>query len=291
MTRRRPPFQRAQRGLTLVELLVGLGVSMVVLAGVLSIMVRIGVEGGQTLQTARLGNELREVLDFTARDLQRAGYVAWDQRCGLGAGGSASLAVDEFYKCAVPAMDEFGQVELFAYDPRDATASPVACSSGCSCILYRYDLNGDGLFGSGNFEAFGLRRNGERLELRAEGSGHACDSGTWVPVHGADLAITNLSFDLAYATAPGAGSYAGAFALASSAGDWSPGSTANSCNPTPTDTANPIPATTGDQVCLWRRSVAISLAARLPGDEAVTAALTTRVRLANDFFDGIDNDS
>lgn len=283
--------RRAQGGFTLVELLVGLGVSMVVLAGVLSIMVRIGVEGGQTLQTARLGNELREVLDFAARDLQRAGYVAWDQRCGLGAGGSSSLAVDEFYECAVPAMDEFGQVELFDYDPRDLTASPTACSSGCSCVLYRYDLNGDGQFSNGNFEAFGLRRNGDRLEVRAAGSGHACDSGTWVPVHGADLAVTNLSFDLVYASAAGASSHAGAFALASAGGSWSAGSTAASCAPTPDDAADPLPDSAGDRVCLWRRSVGISLAARLPGDPAVTAALATRVRLANDFFDGIDDDS
>jgi type II secretory pathway component PulJ len=282
--------RRAQGGFTLVELLVGLGVSMVVLAGVLSIMVRIGVEGGQTLQTARLGNELREVLDFAARDLQRAGYVAWEQRCGLGAGGSSALAIDEFYECAIPAMDDFGQVELFDYDPRDPTASPTACSSGCSCVLYRYDLNGDGQFGNGNFEAFGLRRNGERLEVRAAGGGHACDSGTWVPAHGADLAVTNLAFDLVYASAAGASSHAGAFALASSGGTWSAGSTAASCDPTPDDAADPLPDSVGDQVCLWRRSVGISVAARLPGDPAVTAALATRVRLANDFFDGIDND-
>ena len=68
---------RTQRGLSLVELLVGIAITLVVVAGALKMFVG-HLEGNRRLLLeARLHQDLRAASDLIARDLRRAGY--WQQ--------------------------------------------------------------------------------------------------------------------------------------------------------------------------------------------------------------------
>jgi prepilin-type N-terminal cleavage/methylation domain-containing protein len=63
-----------QRGLSLVELLVGMAVALVVCAGALKLLASHVESNRRVLLEARLHQDLRAAADLVARDLRRAGY-------------------------------------------------------------------------------------------------------------------------------------------------------------------------------------------------------------------------
>jgi len=62
------------RGLSLVELMVGLVVSMIVVGGAISMMVRMQTTTWRLLHETRLNQDLRAAADVLARDLRRGGF-------------------------------------------------------------------------------------------------------------------------------------------------------------------------------------------------------------------------
>ena len=87
----------ASRGLSLIELMVGLAVSLVVAGGALSMMVRIQSTSWRLLIETRLNQDLRAAADLMARDLRRSGY--WGNAIqGALAQGVSSLAVQNPYR-------------------------------------------------------------------------------------------------------------------------------------------------------------------------------------------------
>jgi type IV pilus assembly protein PilW len=63
-----------QRGVTLVELMIGMVVGIIAMLGILSVYIAVVAGNSDAVQAARLNQEIRVALDFIANDLHRAGY-------------------------------------------------------------------------------------------------------------------------------------------------------------------------------------------------------------------------
>lgn len=84
-------MRQRRRGVTIVELMVGVAVGLLVLAGALSLFVTNTVNSGMLLGKARMAQDLRAAADLVARDLRRAAY--WGHAIdGTHAVGSGSAA-------------------------------------------------------------------------------------------------------------------------------------------------------------------------------------------------------
>lgn len=172
-----------QRGLSLVELMVGMLVSLVVLAAVGGMYLT--TVRGQTyaLRTAKLNQELRATMNVITADLRRAGY--WG---GAVSGGTSSvLSADP------------GGGRSYPYSRRGASGSQTDLTvlDGGGCILYAYDANNDGIDPVPAGEVFGFRLNGNAVEMLNGGVTvtSSCSADTWLAVTSADIVtISGLSF-------------------------------------------------------------------------------------------------
>ncbi len=276
-----------QRGINLVELLVGIAVSLVLLSGVLSVFLHITTSGGEVVQSTRLNQQMRSAMDLMSRELHRAGYVNW---AGVNAwewDGSGPVtnpydADDEddgpvynildFYEAAIPRINEFGQIRLFSFStPGDAASTVAPCTANCHCVLYSYDIDRDGGLNTGAFELFGFRWNNGALQMRTAGETHECNSGTWQDITDSTITVTQANFGLQYVNNPGAGD-ATVYAII---GGESTG---------PNTACAPGAGGVDDDKCLWRRKVDISLQAELAADSEVTIQLNSSVKVKNDFL-------
>ena len=70
------PFRRALRGVSLVEVMVGLAVGLLVVGGALMMFANFTNENRLLLQETRVAQDLRATSDLITRDLRRAGYWA-----------------------------------------------------------------------------------------------------------------------------------------------------------------------------------------------------------------------
>jgi prepilin peptidase dependent protein B len=88
----RGPVRPAQRGLSVVELLVGLAVGLFLVAGAVTMFVTNLGNSRQMLVEARVNQDLRGAADLVTRDLRRAGYWgnAVSGTVAMGAGSAAS---------------------------------------------------------------------------------------------------------------------------------------------------------------------------------------------------------
>lgn len=299
-----------QHGISLVELMVGIAISLILLAGVLTLMLRMSVAGGESIESTRLNQQLRGAMDKMAKDIQRAGYVdwwhAWDDDNGdtnpvdtndggtdgalIDTTGDGNINVLDFYQSVIPAIDRFGGVNLFTVNS-DGSAQ-AACTADCNCILFSYDLNEDGAQGvasgagaaqnTANRELFGYRLVDGEVQMRWGGGGNAnaCTDGDWVAVtESAVVEITALNMGLAYAAVEGTGNNSTVFPF--NGVDFDP--LTDTCTPTDTDTDGTF-GEINDGKCLWRRSVSISLSGRLVDDTDVTLSLSDRVKIKNDYL-------
>lgn len=165
---------RRQQGVGLVELMVGMTVSLIVALAAGAMFVTNVRGGADALRSAKLNVELRAVMDLMEGEIRRAGYAG-------------ELPNN------VPAQNPFTQ----------ATTDLVVPST--SCVLLAYDVNADGdVDSSGPLEFFGFRRSGDVVQMRksagaspANNAGCGSDSGEWegvtdngnVPITAFDVAI------------------------------------------------------------------------------------------------------
>jgi type IV pilus assembly protein PilW len=182
-----------QRGLTLVEVLVGLAVGFIVVGGAIVIYTSSVQSSNDTLKSSRLNQEIAGLMLVIANDVRRAGY--WDNVDGLSFG-----------------LNPFNQPGATALVVRDNMANDVqqGPTGQGSCITYAYDAtylagNTPGVLDSADL--FGFRLNGGVVEMRQSGTvdGVACVGGTclscangvWANVTDANLIeVTALTFDL-----------------------------------------------------------------------------------------------
>ncbi|MFA5632431.1 MAG: hypothetical protein WC997_13030 [Porticoccaceae bacterium] len=253
------PFA-GERGISLLELMVGIAISLMLLAGTTTALLRVLAAGNDALQGTRLNQHLRTTLDRIAKDLQRAGYVdgrqLWSGEA-LSAGNSEMAQDAQTYLGVImPGLARFAGVALFSMPAQ------APCDMDCSCILFSYDLNEDGeqgvavIAGDGqntvNRELFGYRLANDEVQMRWAGGGgvNSCGDGQWLAVSERDLVeITALNFTLSQSV------------------------------PDDCEVAEGV----GAGICPIRRQVAVRLAGRLTADPNLTLTLVTSVTLANHY--------
>jgi prepilin peptidase dependent protein B len=118
---------RRQRGLTLVEVLVGLVVGLFVVAGGLAMLATFTDENRRLLLEARLAQDLRAASDVITRDIRRAGY--WQgAHAGVWRDGGPAVPPQNAYRGIIPgSCDE-------ATPPAAVDTPTIAASALCYYI-------------------------------------------------------------------------------------------------------------------------------------------------------------
>jgi prepilin peptidase dependent protein B len=262
-----------QGGVTLVELLIGMLVGLIVVAGGITVFTTSVKGQSDNIKLSRLNQDLRSMIDIMARDIRRAGFVTDDPVTNL-----ASLKNNPFFDDTTTGAT----TELAVYD------------SG-NCIVYAYNANNDNPPVVQSTERFGFRLTNGELEMRRSGdTNEDCDDGDWETITEPEVEITGLTFNLTSTTlnatsmatdADGDGCYDGDDADPTTASSSCASGTygnklcdsGEACN-TCTRDGSPDPA------CLYVRNVTISLTGRLRDDPVMTQTLIEEVRIRNDKF-------
>jgi type IV pilus assembly protein PilW len=145
-----------ERGLSLVELMVGLTIGLFIVAGTLTLFANQVNSSRLLLQQARLQQEMRSAMDLVTRDLRRAG--AWDNAVlGTVASGGGTVTMANDY--AQIDFDPKVNPELIQHRfTRDATTPRVTENNTTD-----------------SDEQFGFKRDGDLLRMLLGGSG-------WQPI-------------------------------------------------------------------------------------------------------------
>ena len=117
-------FKHAQKGLSLVELMVGITVGLLILAGVTNLFADYIRSNKDLLAMTRLNQELRSATDLMARDIRRGGY--WQNAInGVWYSGSAGVIANPYatvdtttgitYNYALDADNSVGTTEAFGF--------------------------------------------------------------------------------------------------------------------------------------------------------------------------------
>jgi prepilin peptidase dependent protein B len=149
MLNRHTSSKRLQRGVSLVELMVGMVVGLVIVAAAGTMHVVTTRSGGETLASAQLNNTLRSTMGVMVDEIRRAGYSR--------DGGRNSLFMN-----------------------RTAGAvSDLAVNGTGSCIEFSYDADGNGTLADTEYAGFRVV-NGV-METRNGGVGAIadCANGDW----------------------------------------------------------------------------------------------------------------
>jgi prepilin peptidase dependent protein B len=141
------------RGMSLVELMVGLTVGLIVILATLAMYTTTSIGARNTLDSAKLNMEIRGAMDLMVEEIRRAGY-----------GGEAFM---------VTGSTDLG---VQGYDGGVA-----------NCLLYSYDEDANGeLATTSATEYFGFRIADNAIAMRVGGSGDlsSCANGApaWQPV-------------------------------------------------------------------------------------------------------------
>lgn len=140
----RSTFGRArQRGLSLVELLIGIAIGFFVLAATIVLVVGFGGENRRLLLEARLNQDMRAAMDIVTREVRRAGY--WEN--------------------AKDGAWFLGQVGTpVPYEDTNYATITVPSSSE---ITYNYSKDTDNTTSAN--EQFGFRLSGDTLQMNIGG--------------------------------------------------------------------------------------------------------------------------
>lgn len=165
-------MRAAQRGLSIIELMLGLAIGALVMLGLAAGAAR--VIRGENVSSAKLDNELRNAAFVVERELRRAGY--WGGAlAGLAAGPAA-------YANPFSAIDT-------------ATAG---------CVLFTYDANGNGKLDMASpDERYGFMLSNGTLYIRTGGADFSCGAAGpgWQPLTDASL-VRVAAFSVTRADTP-----------------------------------------------------------------------------------------
>lgn len=248
-----------QRGVSLLELMIGIAVGLLVVASSLVIYLN-GARGGtDSLRANRFNQDVREIMNIMVNDIRRAGYWA-DAAAGT----------------ANPYMLDANNIRIVG-----------------SCILFSYDAVFDnaavGVTNGADF--FGYRLNGGTLQMldntvAAHNSTAATfcgNGGTWVNLTDpGEITVTGLTFSTAgsrcltynpatYDSA-NAATYPAPWTLPA-------GSTVSACDPTATGYPSPAPAATN--VFIETREIQITLTAQHASEATYTRTINESVSVRN----------
>lgn len=158
-----PALHRPARGLSIVELMVGVTISLFILAGATMLMTSQMGDNRRLLLEAQVQQDMRAALDLIVRDLRRAGYWA-KAYCGV-------LHPDG---AAMPAACSTGIV-----NPYRAT-TPASAPAGTTSLVYDRSTDEDGQLLGTDDNAVGTA---ERVGFRYNATGRAIEmqisNGNW----------------------------------------------------------------------------------------------------------------
>jgi Tfp pilus assembly protein PilW len=135
-----PAVAKRQRGASVIELMVGVAVGLIAIMFVTQFFVGQLVSNTATLKATRLNQELRMIIDYTARDVRRASY--W---------GNAIRGV--WYQ-GTPGVTANPLQSITVGTPPGGTDPSVATTA--DTISYTYDVNANGVIDDN--ENFTIRR-------------------------------------------------------------------------------------------------------------------------------------
>lgn len=169
-----------QNGVTLIELMIGLLVGTILIAGIAVFYSNNSKINSQLLYTIRLEYEMNTAMALMKKDIRRAGYTSAATAL-LGTGNVNPFMVTNVSDISVPASN---------------------------CILLTYDLNKNGVLPAlgtaGSDDRFGYRLNNQVIQIRpASDAEFACDAANWDNLTNPRiLQVTNLAFVLTEDTVP-----------------------------------------------------------------------------------------
>jgi len=183
---RRPLAHRRQRGLSIVEMLVGVAIGLIVVAAATIMVAAQLADNRRLLLETQIQQDLRTTADLISRDLRRAGF--WhDAARGTAAGGAALGMIGNPY----------------------ATVTPAANAASASTVTYTYAYPTRALDDNvvNDDEVYGFRlRNGVIESQLGRGNWQALTDGAALQVTRFDVTANHQAVPLACfrACSPGA---------------------------------------------------------------------------------------
>lgn len=245
-----------QKGLSLIELMIGLLVGTVVAGGAISVFTNSIKSGTDNTELARLNQDMRAIMDIMVRDIRRAGYAIADP-----ATSPSTLTNNPF------------QDSLTA-----GATTDIAVYDDGSCIVYSYNRNDDSPPVVSADERLGFKLNNGAITMRTSGdTNENCDNNnnSWQSITGPEVEVTALAFNVTEAELSATKMLDGT-GDDDDDGSCETGEACNACD-------------TGDK-CLYIRNVTLSLTARLSDDNTVTQTINgvddngENVRVRNDKY-------
>ena len=257
----------AQKGFSLIELMVSTVVGMIIIAGATNVYLTTIVSSSDTLKQSKLNQELSTLMSVMAGDVIRAGVTG-----------------DLDY--VSPQTNAFNQVDNTALEVIDNLADDnqvtwANAATGGSCILYTYDADLDGVVDDGDI--FGFRLNNGVVEMRQQGDvvnntrHDSCNDSddTWLQVtDGRIINVTSLNF---------------AFDKSECINTREPNDADEDGNGTndnsgEMDCYDTIPVNGSGNITVEVRQIDITLTGQLVADASVSASLNQSVRVRNDLI-------
>lgn len=166
------PRLRRQRGVSLLELMIGIAVGLLVLASSLVTYLSGSRSATDSLRANRFNQDVRDIANIMSADIRRAGYTA---------------------------VNTVGTVNVFTQPANNIVISG-------SCLLYAYDatfLGGTPGVADAGVDFFGFRLNNNAVQMLSPGAGVASTAAgtcttdaSWVNLTDPnEITVTALSFD------------------------------------------------------------------------------------------------
>lgn len=182
-----PINNQLSKGHSLIELLIGLALSLVLLTAVVASFSANVNYVTRTVRIAKLNSQLQGALEYMSNEIRRAGY--WS---------NASSNIDASSNTN-PFMSTSNSTDINV--------------PNSSCILFTYDHNKTGtlpaISASSDDDRYGFMLNNQVLQTRPFGAAFSCATGSngWENItDNKDVLITNLSFTLNSTTVASTGS-------------------------------------------------------------------------------------
>lgn len=249
-----------QKGMTMIELMIGIVIGLIILAGVTNVWLTSIISSSETLRQSKLNQELTTLMGVMSNDIMRAGIT--------GTLNYTSPQTNQFSQADNTALEVIDNMT----DNNQVTYANAA--TGGSCIVYAYDRNLDGTVDDDDITGF--RLNNGVVEMRQNLVGTDADNcstgaGNWIPVTDSRIIkITTLNF---------------AFDKSECINTREPNDSdedgdGDNANSEEMDCYNLAP-TAGD-VTVETRQIDITLAGELVSDASVNLSLSESVRVRND---------
>lgn len=140
---------RHQRGISLIEVLVGLAIGLIVAFAIITLFSSTTTSSQLIIEKGKLDRDLHHIMDSIVTDIHRAGYSA-----------TAATTSNAFMASGVDITVS------------DATGADLGTSPG-TCVTFAYDNNADGALQADD-EEFGFRLQNNIIQFRAPGNTFSC---------------------------------------------------------------------------------------------------------------------